>query len=74
MALNRKIIDIAERNIGGRFDLATNLAGAKTITEAMEVQVAYWRKQFGELKMQAEEVRALLQKAAASAVERSGRR
>ena len=74
MALNRKIIDIAERNIGSSFDLATNLAGAKTITEAMEVQVAYWRKQFGELKMQAEEVRALLQKAAVSAVERSGRR
>ena len=74
VALNRKIIDIAERNIGSSFDLATNLAGAKTITEAMEVQIAYWRKQFGELKMQAEEVRALLQKAAVSAVERSGRR
>ena len=38
------------------------------------MQIAYWRKQFGELKMQAEEVRALLQKAAVSAVERSGRR
>ena len=74
VALNRKIIDIAERNIGTSFDLAMSLAGAKTITEVMEVQVAYFRKQFGELKMQAEEVRALLQKAAVSAVERSGRR
>ena len=30
VALNRKIIDIAQRNINSSFDLAKNLAGAKT--------------------------------------------
>ena len=58
VALNRKIIDIAERNINTGFDLATSLAGAKNLTEAMELQAAYWRKQFGDLSAQAEEVRA----------------
>jgi hypothetical protein len=68
MALNRKIIDIAERNIGSGFDLAKSLAGAKDIAEVVEVQISYCRKQFVELRMQAEEVRALLQKVAASVV------
>ena len=59
VALNRKIFDIAERNISTGFDLATSLAGARNLVDVMEVQTAYWRKQFGEMKMQAEEVRAL---------------
>jgi hypothetical protein len=69
VALNRKIINIAESNISSGFDLATSLAGAKNIAEAMEVQIAYCRKQFVELRMQAEEVRVLLQKVTASVVE-----
>ena len=56
VALNRKIIDITERNISTGFELATSLAGAKNLVEVMEVQRAYLRKQFGDLKMQAEEV------------------
>jgi phasin len=59
VALNRKIIDIAERNINTGFDFATSLAGAKSLAEVMELQAAYWRKQFGELSAQVEEVRAL---------------
>ena len=73
VALNRKILDIAARNVSNSFDLVTNLVRVKNVTEAMEVQAAYWRKQFGELRMQTEEVRALLQKAAVRAVERSRR-
>jgi hypothetical protein len=69
VALNRTIIDIAERNISTGFDLATSLAGAKNLAEVMEVQAAYWRKQFGELSMQAEEVRALSTKVTADVVE-----
>jgi hypothetical protein len=72
-ALNRKILDIAARNVSNSFDLLTDLVRAKNGAEAMEVQAAYWRKQFGELRMQVEEVRALLQKAAVRAVERSRR-
>ena len=35
VALNRKIIDIAQRNINSSFDLAKNLAGAKNLAEAV---------------------------------------
>jgi len=63
VALNRKIIDIAERNITSSFDLAAKLAGAKSAAEAVELQTAYWRKQLGNLNVQAGEVRALAAKA-----------
>jgi hypothetical protein len=45
VALTRRIIDIADRNINNTFDLAADLAGAKNLTEVLEVQAAYWRKQ-----------------------------
>jgi hypothetical protein len=62
VALNHKIVHIADRNIRSSFDLATRLLASKNLADALEVQTAYWRKQFGELRMQAEEVRALLKK------------
>ena len=67
VALNRKIIDIAQRNINSGFDLARGLAGAKTLAEAMELQADYWRKQLDTLAAQAEEVRALSAQVAAVA-------
>ena len=51
--------EIAQRNVNSGFDLAKSLAGGKNLAEAMELQGAYWRKQFGALAAQAEEVRAL---------------
>ena len=48
--LNRRFIDLAERNINTGFDLATGLAGARNLDEVMELQAAYWRKLFGELQ------------------------
>ena len=48
--LNRRFIDLAERNINTGFDLATGLAGARNLAEVMELQAAYWRKLFGELR------------------------
>jgi len=59
VALNFKIMDIAERNISTGFDLATGLAGAKNFADVMVLHAAYWRKQIGNLSAQAEEVRAL---------------
>ena len=50
VALNVKMIDLAERNINTGFDLATGLAGARNPAEVMELQAAYWRKLFGELR------------------------
>ena len=59
-ALNRRMIDVAERNINAGFDLATGLAGAKNFADVMALHAAYWRKQIGSnLSAQAEEVRAL---------------
>ena len=63
MALNSKIIDIAERNIDNNFDFAMSLCRAKSLAEVMELQAAYLRKQFGQLRSQAEEVRLLSTKA-----------
>jgi phasin len=65
VALNRKVIDIAQRNINSSFEFAKSLAGAKNLTEVMELQGAYWRRQLGALQAQAEEVRTLSTKVAA---------
>ena len=69
VAFNRKIIDIAQRNVNSGFDLAKSLAGAKNLSEIVELQADYWRKLLGALTSQAEEVRALSTKMAAAAGE-----
>ena len=69
VAFNRKIIDIAQRNVNSGFDLAKSLAGAKNLSEMVELQAAYWQKQSGTLTSQAEEVRALATRMAAAAGE-----
>ena len=50
VALNVKMIDVAERNINASFDLATNLASARNLAEVMELQATYWRNLFGDLR------------------------
>src|SRR3974377_991162 len=69
VALNRKFIDIAQRNINSSFDLAKSLAGAKNLSEAMELQGTYWRNQLDTLRAQAEEVRTLSTRVAANTTE-----
>jgi phasin len=68
-ALNRKVIDIAQRNVNSGFDLAKALAGAKTIAEAVELQKTYWQRQLGTLSAQAQELQALSTKVAAETFE-----
>ena len=68
-AFNRKIIDIARRNLNSVFDLAKSLASAKDLAQVVELQAAYWQKQFSALTAQAEEVRALSTKVTAAAAE-----
>jgi phasin len=65
VAFNRKIVDIAKRNVNSVFDLAKSLAGAKKLTDTVGLQAAYWRKQFDALTAQAEEVRTLSTKVTA---------
>jgi hypothetical protein len=48
--VNRRFIDLAERNINTGFDLASGLVGARNLAEVMELQAAYWRKLFGEVQ------------------------
>jgi phasin len=69
VAFNRKIIDIAQRNVNSGFDLAKSLAGAKNLAEIVELQAAYWQKQFSALTAQAEEVHALSTKMTADTAE-----
>ena len=66
VAFNRKIIDIAQRSVNSGFDLAKSLAGAKNLSEIVELQADYWQKLLGALTSQAEEVRALLPRASRS--------
>ena len=68
-AFNRKIVDISRRNVDANFDLATSLAGAKNLADIVELQSAFWRKQFGVLTAQADEVRALSTRVTADAAE-----
>jgi hypothetical protein len=49
--------------------LATSLASAKNLADVVELQSAFWRKQFSVLTSQAEEVHALSTKVAANAAE-----
>jgi len=58
VALNRKIVDITERNIDTGFDLATGLVRAKNLAEVVELHAAYWRKLLGGLQTPAEVGRA----------------
>ena len=48
--LNRRFIDLAERNINTGFDLATGFAGARDLADVMELQAVYWRKLLGEFR------------------------
>ena len=67
---NRKIIDLARRNLNSSFDLATSLAGAKDLYDVVNLQAAAWRKQVDALTAPAEEVSVLSLKVTADAAER----
>jgi hypothetical protein len=57
-AVNRKVIEITQRNLNLGFELAKSLArGAGNPSEIARVLTSFWRKQFSELATQAEEAR-----------------
>src|SRR4029079_560924 len=68
-AFNRKLIDIAQRNLNSGFDVAKNLAGARNLAEIVELQSAFVRHQFDVFANQASEIRALTTKIAAAPTE-----
>ncbi|MEM7192084.1 MAG: TIGR01841 family phasin [Pseudomonadota bacterium] len=69
-ALNRKFIDITQRNLNSGFDFAKTLAGAKTLAEIMELQSGFLRDQFEVLSGQATEIQELSKKIATDTSER----
>jgi phasin len=69
LALNHKVIEIAQRNVNSGFTIAKSLAAAKTLPEVVEVQAAYWRNWLGTFTAQAEELRALSTKVTADTAE-----
>jgi len=68
-AFNRKLIDIAQRNLNSGFDLAKSMAGAKNLAEIVELQSTFIRSQFEVFASQAGEIRALTTKIAADTTE-----
>jgi phasin len=68
-AFNRKLIDIAQRNLNSIFDLAKGMAGAKNLAEIVELQSSFIRGQFDVFASQAGEIRALTSKIAADTTE-----
>jgi len=52
VALSRKMIDVAGRNMDTGFDFAIRLAGARNLGEVMKLQAAYWHKLGGALQIQ----------------------
>ena len=68
-ALNRKMIDIAQRNVNSGFELAKSLTGAKRVSEIADLQAAYWRGQPSILAKQAEELATLSKTVTADVLE-----
>jgi len=68
-AFNRKLIDLAQRNLNSAFDLAKSLAGAKNLSEIVELQSNFIRRQFDVFATQANEIKALTSKIAADTAE-----
>jgi phasin len=69
VALNRKMVDITQRNINSGFEFAKSLIGAKTVAEMMALHSNYWQKQLGMLRAQADEMRELSTRVSADVTE-----
>lgn len=59
VAVNRKLIDIAREHVASSFDLAKDLAGARTPLDAARMQMAYLDARMKTLAAEAAELRSL---------------
>lgn len=59
VAVNRKLVDIAQTNINSSLELARDLAGVRTPMEAMRLHLNYWHENAGIFQSQAQELRTL---------------
>ncbi len=59
VAVNSKLVDIAQSNMNAGMELARDLAGAKTPMEFMRLGMTYWQENMGVFQAQALELRTL---------------
>ena len=59
VAVNRKLVDIAQANVNSGLELARDLAGAKSPIEMVRLGMTYWNEHMDVFRAQAEELRAL---------------
>jgi len=59
VAVNSKLVDIAQANMNAGMELARDLAGAKTPMEFMRLGMTYWQESMGVFQAQALELRTL---------------
>jgi phasin len=64
-----KVIEFSRDNANSAFDFASELLGAKTFAEVIELSSAHARKQFESLSEQSKELATLAQKVATEAAE-----
>lgn len=63
-ALGQKSVEATRSNVDAHFDFLTALISAKSLSQAIELQTSYARKQFDVYGAQAKELSSLAQKAA----------
>lgn len=59
VAVNRKLVDIAQTNMNSSLELARDLSGVRTPMEALRLQLNYWQDNAGVFQSQAQELRTL---------------
>ena len=59
VAVNRKLVDIAQANMNSGLELARDLANAKSPMEMMRLQMTYWHENMSVFGAQAQELRTL---------------
>lgn len=59
VAVNRKLVDIAQTNMNSGLELARDLAAAKSPVEMMMLGMTYWQEHMGVFQAQAQELRTL---------------
>lgn len=59
VAVNSKLVDIAQTNMNAGMELVRDLAGARTPLEAMQLGITYWHANMGVFQAQAQELRVL---------------
>jgi phasin len=64
-----KAIEALRANVNASFDYASDMAGAKTLSEAVELAASHMRKQYDALSAQTKELSALAQKIAGESTE-----